>query len=221
MDWSATRAFNVVGTHYIWVNLRGRQPEGIVSAGREYDEVVSLIQQSLGEAVDPVTGKPAVKAVHRRTDLYHGPFLDKAPDLLVEWAEEPAQAGLAWYGDDRQVVVTHSITHLPRLVSGGHRKMGILVASGPPFKRGATIEGATLYDITPTLLYLLEQPVPASLDGRILTDALSERWLQTHAPRFVDEGDVEQDGSSGGEISMSAEDEEKVMERLRALGYVE
>jgi arylsulfatase A-like enzyme len=103
-------------------------------------------------------------------------------------------------------------------VNGGHREMGILVASGPPFKTGGMIEGASLYDIAPTLLYLLGQPIPTSFDGQLLTGALVDGWLQSHRPRFIDE---EQDSSSGPGIAISSEDEGKVMGRLRALGYVE
>ncbi|MBE9506504.1 MAG: alkaline phosphatase family protein [Chloroflexi bacterium] len=218
VDWSSTRAFNLAGSSQIWVNLRDRQPEGIVSPGEEYEEVVSLIQQALGEAVDPVTRRPAVKAVHWRADLYHGPFLDRAPDLLVEWTEESDLSGLAWYGDVQQVMATRSIAHRRHPVNGGHREMGILVASGPPFKKGELIDGATLHDIAPTLLCLLNQPIPTSLDGQPLTAALADHWLQAHAPQFVEE---RQDSTSASGISASAADEDEVMGRLRALGYVE
>jgi predicted AlkP superfamily phosphohydrolase/phosphomutase len=218
VDWSATRAFNLAGTSEIWLNLRGRQPQGIVSPGEEYEEVVTLIQRTLGEAVDPATGKPAVRAVHRRTDLYHGPYLDQAPDLLIEWTGDPVQSGLAWHGDGQPVVAMRSIAHRRHPVNGGHREMGILVASGPPFKTGEMIEGASLYDIAPTLLYLLGQPIPTSFDGQLLTGALVDGWLQSHRPRFIDE---ERDSSSGPGIAISSEDEGKVMGRLRALGYVE
>lgn len=217
VDWSATRAFN----HWseIWVNLRGRQPKGIVSPGEEYEAVMTLIEQALAEAVDPATGVPAVKALHRRTDLYHGPFLEQAPDLLIEWTDEPAPSGLAWVRDGQQVLASRRVAHQRYRMSGWHREMGILVGSGLPFKTGATIEGATLYDIAPTLLYLLGQPIPTSSDGRLLTDALTDGWLQAHPPQFTDEDQDE--GTSGGEISLSAEDEDEVMGRLRALGYVE
>jgi hypothetical protein len=96
--------------------------------------------------------------------------------------------------------------------------MGILVAHGAPFKAEAIVENATLYDVAPTLLYLLDQPIPASFDGQLLTGALTDSWLQNHRPRYA----IEDQGSpSEPPVSMSPEDEEKVMGRLRALGYVE
>ena len=218
IDWSTTRAFNLVGSSQIWINLRGHYPAGIVSPGQEYEDIVSLIQRALTEAIDPTSGQPAVKAVHRQTDLYHGPFLDQAPDLLVEWADEPARSGLAWNGDERQVVTIRKAAYRPFLINGGHRKMGIFVAAGAPFRTGTTIEGATLYDIAPTLLYLMDQPIPTNLDGQLLSNAMNERWLQTQPPRFTEE---DQDSFSGPAVSMPTKEEDTVMGRLRALGYVE
>ncbi len=218
IDWSTTRAFNLVGSSQIWVNVQGRYPQGVVAPGQEYEEVVSLIQRALTEAVDPETGRPAVKAVHRHRDLYHGPYLEQAPDLLVEWADEPARSGLAWYGAERQAVASRKPAYRPFLINGGHRRMGIFVGAGAPFSSGAVVEGATLYDITPTVLYLMGQPIPSHLDGHVLEDALAEQWLHAHPPRFAEE-----DSSIplGLAVSISTTDEDTVMERLRALGYVE
>jgi predicted AlkP superfamily phosphohydrolase/phosphomutase len=218
IDWTGTQAFNLAGSSQIWVNVRGRHPQGTVSPGQEYEAVVSLVQRTLSAAVDPATGKPAVKAVHRHTDLYHGPFLEQAPDLLVEWAKEPARSGLAWQGTGRRVSATRRVAYRPFLINGDHRRMGILAAAGPPIRQGTMVEGACLYDIAPTLLHLLGQPIPSHLDGEVLTQALDDQWLQAH-PLFIAE--EEQDSSAGPPLSMGAEDEAAVMARLRALGYVE
>ncbi len=218
VDWAATQAFSLAGSNQIWINLRGRHPKGIVSPGEDYDEVVALIQGTLGEAVDPATGMSAVKAVRRRTDLYGGPYLNQAPDLLVEWVDEAVRSGLAWHGEGQQVVATRSFTHRRHPVNGSHRKMGVLVAHGTPFRRGVTIDGATLYDIAPTLLHLLGEPIPAVLDGKSLTGALDDAWLQVHPAQF---SGGEQEGPGCARVSMSLEDEDEVMQRLRGLGYVE
>jgi predicted AlkP superfamily phosphohydrolase/phosphomutase len=218
VDWSTTRAFGVAGTSEIWINLRGRQPMGVVSPGTEYEETVTLVQRALEGAVDPATGNRVIKSVLRRDDLYHGPFLDRAPDLLVTWGDEQATSGLAWTGGDRQILATHATSHRRYLTNGGHREMGILVAGGPPFRAGATLEGATLYDVAPTLLYVLDQPIPTSLDGALLADALTEHWLQDHPPQF---GQEAEDDVAGPGASLSSQEEDEVMGRLRALGYVE
>jgi predicted AlkP superfamily phosphohydrolase/phosphomutase len=198
--------------------VRGLYPDGIVATGKEYEEIVSRIQETLSEAIDPETGQPAVKAVHHRSDLYTGPYLDRAPDLLVEWSDEPARSGLAWRGHGRSVVATRRVGYRPFVINGNHRRMGILAAAGMPFRAAATVEGATLYDIAPTILYLLGHPIPRALDGRILEAAIDGGWLQAHPPAFS-----EQDGGGPGgpSLSLSSEEHDTVMARLRALGYVE
>ena len=218
VDWPATQAFSLAGSNQIWINVRGRHPQGIVSPGEEYDAVMTLIQRALEGAVDPGADRPAVEKVCRQRDLYHGPFLDQAPDLLVRWGDSPVQSGLAWEGDSHRVIARRRTAHRRHPVNGSHREMGILVAHGPPFRSGVTIDGATLYDITPTLLYLLGQPIPRGLDGGILTSALTEQWLQSHPPQ-----PCHQDGDRAPSrpVAISAEEEEEVMARLRSLGYIE
>jgi predicted AlkP superfamily phosphohydrolase/phosphomutase len=218
IDWSATRAFSKAGSSEIWINQRDRLPEGIVSPGREYEEVVNLIQRAVGGAVEPTTGEPAVKAVHRGGDLYHGPFVDRAPDLLVEWTETPVRTGLAWYGEGQEVVSTRSYAFRRHPVNGGHKRMGMWGACGPAFRRGTRVEGACLYDVAPTLLYLLDQPIPSSFDGRLLDGGIERQWLQDHLPQYEDDPE---DTAPGLRVAIPSADEEKVMGRLRGLGYVE
>jgi predicted AlkP superfamily phosphohydrolase/phosphomutase len=218
IDWANTRAFNLAGSNQIWINTRGLYPQGIVAAGDEYQEVVSRIQGSLAEATDPETGRPAVKAVHHRSNLYTGPYLDQAPDLLVEWSDDPARAGLAWQGPDRAIVAARRVGYRPFVINGNHRPLGILAAAGAPFKEAAQVEGATLYDMAPTIFYLLGHPISRMLDGRLLETTIDDGWLEAHPPAFTDR---EGEGPGGPALSLSTEDEDTVMARLRALGYVE
>jgi predicted AlkP superfamily phosphohydrolase/phosphomutase len=218
IDWSNTRAFNLAGSNQIWINVRGLYPDGTVAAGDEYQEVVSLIQGALSEATDPETGRPAVKAVHHRSDLYSGPYLEQAPDLLVEWSDDPARAGLAWQGSDREIVAARRVGYRPFVINGNHRRMGILAAAGTPFKAAAEVKGATLYDIAPTVFYLLGHPIPRTLDGHILEMAIDDGWLEAQPPTFTDQ---EGEGPGGPALSLPPEDQDTVMARLRALGYVE
>lgn len=218
VDWASTKAFSLAGSNQIWINVRGRQPEGIVSPGEEHEAVMALIQQALQAAVDPSTNRPVIERVCRQSDLYQGPFLDQAPDLLVKWADSPVQSGLAWDGESHRVIATRRMAYRRHPVNGSHREMGLLVAHGSPFKNGGTIDGATLYDIAPTLLCLLSEPIPPGLDGQVLTSALNEPWLRSHPPQL---GDQDEHRTAGPPVTISAEEEEEVMGRLRSLGYIE
>src|SRR5260221_12971791 len=88
IDWSRTRAYcpSAPGSG-LWVNVKGREPEGIVSPGAEYERVVAELRERLLAHRDPRTGEAIVTAVHRREEIYSGPHAAGGPDLLVETAE--------------------------------------------------------------------------------------------------------------------------------------
>src|SRR5262245_58259604 len=87
IDWGRTRAYcpSAPGSG-IWVNLRGREPHGIVEPGADYDATVETLRARLLAYRDPETGDSVVTAVHRREEAYTGPYADGGPDLLVETA---------------------------------------------------------------------------------------------------------------------------------------
>jgi arylsulfatase A-like enzyme len=97
-------------------------------------------------------------------------------------------------------------------VSSSHRMNGILIAAGPAIQRGAQIQGASLTDLAPTILYLLGLPIPPDLDGRVLTEVLVDS-------RPVEYGGIAASGPGALE-GYSDEEAEQVTERLRDLGYI-
>ena len=84
-------------------------------------------------------------------------------------------------------------------------------------KRGDVTDRATLMDLTPTILHLLGCKVPKDMDGRVLTDILKEAFVTEHPVEFTEPavGQKEERGE------MSDEDQQKVLERLRSLGYID
>lgn len=107
-------------------------------------------------------------------------------------------------------------------LSGAHRIDGILVAHGPGIRRGATVEGATIYDVAPTLLHALGLPVGADMDGRALTELFEdERATGPVATIPTYEGQLAP-SAQGTEVEALPPDvDAKVKEHLRSLGYIE
>ena len=83
VDWSRTQAFAYGTFGNVIVNLQGRERDGTVSP-EDYDRVRGEVAQALLELRGP-EGEQIVAAVHRREDLFHGPELEKLPDLIVEF----------------------------------------------------------------------------------------------------------------------------------------
>jgi len=86
----------------------------------------------------------------------------------------------------------------------------------PTFFDGAEYRGASLLDIAPTILYRLSEPVPLALDGKVLAPIFDIEWLSANPPRYVEKDIL---GDVGGGVSR--EGAEDVLERLRALGYIQ
>jgi len=102
-----------------------------------------------------------------------------------------------------------------------HRRYGVLAALGPGIRRGAEVRRASVLDITPTLLYLLGEPVARDMDGRVLVEMFSESFTRTHAMQTVESYEADVLARAASEpIDVDADMASAEEERLRALGYL-
>jgi predicted AlkP superfamily phosphohydrolase/phosphomutase len=214
IDWAQTRAYSFGNIGQIYVNLRGREPEGIVEPGREYEQVLDEITAALFELKDD--GAPVVDEVYRSKDIYHGPYADYGPDLniIMRGMAYTAQSWREMAGDQ---VFGISGTHY----TGIHRPVGMMSFSGPsvpPLGRQAEVQ---IVDIAPTLLWMLGLPIPDDIDGKLLREFVQPDRLESQPPVFTPT--VQPEGRS--ELTTSAwadpAEEQEVLERLKNLGYLE
>jgi predicted AlkP superfamily phosphohydrolase/phosphomutase len=216
VDWSQTRAFSYGTFGNVVINLRGREEHGIVEPGEEYDRLRGELVELLGDLRSP-DGEPIVAAVHRREDLFAGPELERLPDLVVEfrdyeWLGKGNLTERATTFEDRIVVQGH-----PRArYVGSHRPDGIVVLSGPAARAGAEIS-AGIADIAPTVLYLLGEPMPSDLEGRLLAESIDPALLEQRPPEYVEAVELEVGAPRPYDEAGAAE----VEDRLRSLGYLE
>ena len=99
---------------------------------------------------------------------------------------------------------------------GLHSPHGIFIGAGKGIREDAEYQGASLLDIAPTILHRLSEPVPLAMDGKVLAPIFESEWLRANPPRYV-EKDIT--GDVGGGVSR--EGTEEVLERFRALGYIQ
>lgn len=217
VDWPQTRAFSYGTFGNIVLNVRGREAEGIVEPGDEYERVRDELAERALEIRDP-DGQPIVAAVHRREDLFDGPELEKIPDLLVEFRD------YEWLGKGNLKSRSTSLWDTIELEPGSrheyvgsHRHEGIFALSGPSATNAARSE-IGIADVAPTVLYLLGEPLPADLEGRLVAEAIDPALLDRRPPEYDDSGPFELESASEG---YQAEEEAEVAERLRGLGYIE
>jgi len=213
IDWSRTRAYAGRSTgQSVYINLRGRDPRGIVEPGAEYEHLRDEIIAALKGLRDPETGERVVEHAWRKEELYHGPQLPWLPDILFQVSPHP------YLPTDRLSVEDLFEPIAPSVGGGRHRPEGILLAVGAPFQRGKTIEGARILDITPTVLYLLGLPIPEDMDGRVLEELFDPAYLEAHPIRKGPP--VGKRDRPGAPSPYSEEEVEQITAHLRGLGYL-
>jgi predicted AlkP superfamily phosphohydrolase/phosphomutase len=221
MDWPRTKAYSEEFRGHVWINVRGRDPDGIVEPGAEYEAIRDRIIEGLSTLEDPRSGRRLLRRVCRREDLYSGPFVHGFPDLLLE--SDAAELFRPYKKQDRSVGPVR-LTSREELreatTSGGHLLDGILVAWGGAIQKGRQTKGATLADVVPTALCMMGEPIPGDIDGRVLTELFEPSYLERNPPRWLPKEDDEGPADEEGEGGYSDEEAKRVKERLEGLGYL-
>ena len=156
VDWERTRAVPV-GPTGIYINLKGREPHGIVEP-EEYEKLRDEIIGLLYDYTDPKTGKKPFTLVFKKEDARNiGLYGDTVGDIVYACIPESTHHGLQLSTAD---------------FSTGSQK-GLLIIRGPGVKRGFVLERtAWLVDVVPTVCHLMELPVPAQCEGAVLYQVL-------------------------------------------------
>lgn len=224
VEWGQTKAYafeNAAAAPNVWINLRGQRPNGIVAPGKEYDDLVAQVREKLLALTDPLTGRPLLRTVYHKSEIYSGPHVASAPDLILDWWNDPSfvvhQSFPCRAGDP---VVVRKGKELAGGVewSGTHRSNGVMLFCGPGFKKGQKIGPARIIDMAPTLLHYLGLPVPEYMDGQVITAAFEETWLAAHPIRWQKGSEMDQVQTEG---RYTEEEAEKIRQRLAGLGYLE
>jgi predicted AlkP superfamily phosphohydrolase/phosphomutase len=161
IDWLNDRVFSLpTDAHgFVRVNLKGRESNGNVEPGREYEEICAEISRTLKDLFHPQTGKPVVDEVFLTDEVFPGPERHGLPDIIVSWRN--GQAIDAVTSKDIPAVSGR----LPDPRSGNHRGEGFALVYGPEVAKGQNSEGHLL-DIAPTILSFYGAETPGSMDGR-------------------------------------------------------
>jgi predicted AlkP superfamily phosphohydrolase/phosphomutase len=211
VDWERTKAYSFGSTAgQIYLNLKSREPRGIISPGKEATEIQAKIIEELKKLVDEETGDKVVGEVYRKEELYHGPHLREAPDIVFL----PRSLEIAAFGEYE--FASHRMIDFSRGVSGSHRMDGLVMMKGNPLKQGMVLQGAHIMDLAPSVLYLLGLPIPDTMDGKVLEAAFHEKSLMEKSIRFIEESTNE---FLPREI-YSSEEEEELKKQLKGLGYL-
>ena len=189
VDMTRTKAFPYLEPPYVWVNLSGRDPHGIVSE-EEYDSVRQDIINALEGMIDPQTGEKIVSLAIRRECATHlGQNGEQVGDVIfllnppyqlfdgeideldvTSMKSEYLERGIAFPASE--CFGAHAY-YLPTESIGPYTMSVPLIIAGPGIKQDTILpELVNLIDIAPTIAHLLGIPGPKQAQGRVLEEIL-------------------------------------------------
>ncbi|HYV07103.1 MAG TPA: phosphodiesterase, partial [Blastocatellia bacterium] len=197
----------------IYINLKGREANGCVELGPQYDRLMKDITAGFRELVDPENGQPLIGPIWRREDLYTGSHIDEAPDiqfLPADMTNKPL--GTLDLTSNKFITPVYGN-------SGDHRMHGVMIGRGPELKRGARVEGSRIIDYAPTILHSFGVEIPADMDGHVLKAIFTDEYLAENPVRLSQSAD---NGFTSNHESpaMTDEESEEIRSRLKSLGYL-
>ncbi len=212
VDWSRTRAFSSFssGEEIVFINLKGREPQGAVDPA-DYDSVRDEIAGLLLELKDE-DGQPVVERVYKGEELYHGQYVELAPDLQFVTKDFGVQPR-------SELFAKEILFRPPDCFPAMHRREGVLMIRAPEALKGVDIGSAHLRDVAPTALYFLDHPVPDDMDGKVIEDCFSGEVLKNR-PIKTKHVSGDEMGETGGKSAYSREEEEDIIKALKGLGYM-
>jgi predicted AlkP superfamily phosphohydrolase/phosphomutase len=221
IDWAKTKAFSEEVRGSIWINLIGRDPQGIVSSGAEYDRLCEQIISQLPELQDPRTGEHLIKHAYRREELYHGPYAHLTPDILLEPNDTLQIFRRA--EDTRRTAPVRVLTK-SELMAGNttsqHLMNGILLIRGAGVNADCQLPEVAMHDVAPTVLYSMGLSVPTWMDGQVVRDAFEPSYLTKNPLRLADRAKLEEEGRKDTADGYSEEEARLIEDRLHGLGYL-
>lgn len=210
IQWHKSQAV-MIGSGVIYLNVKGRQPEGTV-APEQYQSLRESIAERLRSLKDPQTGSALILDIDCPTQADCRPRRQgqiTVPDIVFEPADgvvlrSTTTKGPYWHRG------------YPDNLRGCHRCEGIVLGAGPTFEQGKAVEG-NLYDMAPTILTACDVPYPDSMDGKPIAGLFGlDGRIAAKEKEILEEKDT-----AVTKIIYSRDDEALIMKRLSDLGYIE
>lgn len=166
VDWSTTRAY-ALGLGGMYLNVKGREAQGIVEAGAEAEQLRREIIEKLSELREEMgekTGEVPIRTVYATSDLYRGPYLDAAPDFIVGYNE-----GYRVSWDSAVGKITERILEdNEKAWSGDHCVDPVLVPGVLFSNQAVNAVDPGIEDLAPTALHLFGVDIPNWIEGKSL-----------------------------------------------------
>lgn len=160
-NWSRTKAYSF-GLNSLYINQKGREAEGAVNPGPEKEALIREIAHKLENFRDPKTGQRPVLRAYIAKDVYQGPYVDIAPDIIVGYNHGYRTSWAAPLGRISKEIVEDNTEKW----SGDHCMDPEVVPGIILTNRKIKAKSPALYDLTPTILKIFGAEIPKKIKGK-------------------------------------------------------
>lgn len=212
-DPARTKAYRfqiVTQAEGIVINLAGRQPEGIVQPGDEYEALRDDIIAGL-KALRTPDGEPLMLDVYKREDIFPGPYMESVPDIITRLHP------MYRVGTNPAAPLYTKLTagDVRGPLSGWHDDYGVMIVAGPGVAGETNVQGAELKNMAPTVLRALGMAAPDWMEGVVQPGVYSADAELALVAAGGDAGEWQTD-----EYEVTESEEASIKERLQNLGYL-
>jgi predicted AlkP superfamily phosphohydrolase/phosphomutase len=179
IDWERTQAYSII-FNTIFLNRLGREAKGYID-DKDLEKLKKNIKKELVELKDPETNDKVIKNVWTKEQLYVSKAPQDFPEIYIQF-----NRGYRNYFSE----LHNPIEIFSKEFKGSteHYLDGIFLAYGPDFEVGKKIEDVKLEDIVPTMLHILNYPIPLDMDGEVLKEIFQkDSELKTRSIKFEKE----------------------------------
>ncbi len=161
VDWQRTMAYSI-GLNSVYLNLEGRERNGIVTKGEESASILQRLKERLEGFRDPDNGRTVVERVYLTSDVYHGAAAESAPDVIVGWAPGYRSSWQTALGAVPKVLIEDNKDEW----AGDHCIAAESVPGSFLCNRKTRLADPRLQDVTVTLLAEFGLPKGKGMSGR-------------------------------------------------------
>jgi len=157
VDLAASRCFAVPNNAVhggIRINVAGREPQGTIARGAQFDALCESLAADILEIVNLDTGEPIADRVFRADSVYAGEYLDFLPDVLIEWNQRHPVFAVG----SKRIGRLDGVDPYTR--TGDHRRGGVFVAFGPHIRAGTLGRTVDVRDFGPTIARMVGVELP-------------------------------------------------------------
>ena len=168
VDWKKTKAFGFGTSVCVEIYINDERFDHGNIRESEKEQIINEIILKITKLKHPLTGKCIIDKIYRQTELYDGQFTKNGPDITISLR--------------KKIIVDTNFNNkkgffemkAPRKRAGDHSQYGFFGATGSAVKKGLKISEGSILDIAPTILHILNVPIPNDMEGRVLKEIYRE-----------------------------------------------